>query len=380
MARLTITDSGVLYRNPLPGHQAVIAFGPFIMPLSPTELICAFKRSQAMYAADGMIHLLRSTDGGRSWAHEGPVVDRSLDPLPYQYNGGPLTRLGDGSLVMTCWRCDRSDPSRFYVNPNGGGSAPLETVYLRSTDRGRTWSRPRVAQLPPKPDRIEPAAGGPVIELADGRWMQLYETWNDYENSGPMDLVTYVLFSDDEGRTWADHTTIADGQTDDRSYSHGHLIHLPDGRFYGLYWTADAKFRRFQGLWANLCDDATGRAWGQPFCLNIAGQTSYPVALGAQRMAIIYCERNGSQVPGIKVVICEDYGRRLDPESQAVVWDAYGKQALGAPRTDRYPSSHDVIAYGAPHLVRLHEDELMACFWCTQSADTHARFCRLKID
>ena len=97
-------------------------------------------------------------------------------------------------------------------------------------------------------------------------------------------------------------------------------------------------------------------------------------------MAIIYCERNGSQVPGIKVVVCEDYGRRPDSESQAVVWDAYGKQALGAPRTDRYPSSHDVIAYGAPHLVRLGEDELMASFWCTQSADTHARFCRMKID
>ena len=40
----------------------------------------------------------------------------------------------------------------------------------------------------------------------------------------------------------------------------------------------------------------------------------------------------------------------------------------------------DIIAYGAPHLVALGGDELMASFWCTQSGDTHARFCRLRVE
>ena len=79
MTKLSIVDSGVLYRNPLPGHQAVIAFGPAIMPLSDAELVCTFKRAEAMYARDGMIHIVRSTDGGRTWNHEGPARDRSRD-------------------------------------------------------------------------------------------------------------------------------------------------------------------------------------------------------------------------------------------------------------------------------------------------------------
>ena len=379
MGKLTIIDAGVLYRNPLPGHQAVIAFGPFILPLSDTELICSFKRGQAMYSRDGMIHLLRSTDGGRTWDHEGPIRDRAKDDRHYQYALGPMTKLRDGSLVLAGCRADRTDPDRFWMNPATGGSIPKQTFVTRSTDGGRSWSDQIVGFLPEPPEGIEPAVGGPVLEMEDGHWMLLFETWKAYDNSGPMDIETYVLFSKDEGHTWTDWTTIADGRSYDRSFSHGHIIQLSNKRLFTLYWTGNAQFSEFFDLHWNT-GDPTGKEWTKPITTGIHGQSSYPAEVGPGRIAFIYSQREKTDQPGVKVIMSKDSGQTWDLDNRVVVWDAYGKEALGVPRTDTYPTSHDVIAYGAPHLVRLNEKELMASFWCTQSADTHARFCRLRIE
>ena len=72
-------------------------------------------------------------------------------------------------------------------------------------------------------------------------------------------------------------------------------------------------------------------------------------------------------------------GRYWDTSAPLVLWDAYGKEALGVPRTDRYPGAHDAIAYGAPQLATIGDSELLASFWCTQSSDTHARYVRIEL-
>ena len=85
-------------------------------------------------------------------------------------------------------------------------------------------------------------------------------------------------------------------------------------------------------------------------------------------------------LPGIKVMLSEDLGRTWDLDGQLTAWDAYGKAELGVPMTDTYPSSHDAIAYRAPHLGKLDANTLLASFWRAGSADTHVRFARLRID
>ena len=101
--------------------------------------------------------------------------------------------------------------------------------------------------------------------------------------------------------------------------------------------------------------------------------------MGNKRMMIVYSHRENTEQPGIKVVLSEDQGYSWDVEHPLIVWDAYGKEALGVPRTDTYPSSHDVIAYGAPRIIRLDEHHALASFWCTQGADTHCRFSKIRI-
>ena len=379
MNALRILDQGVLYRNPHPGHKAVIAYAPFVQPLSGEELICVFRYGQAMYSRDGMIHQLRSRDGGKTWEHEGPIRDRSRDDSHYNYRGAQITALHDGSLVMKVNRAEHSDPDHFYFNQETGGISHCQTLYLHSFDGGRTWSDPPPASLPSMPSGLEPAADGPAIELEDGNWMQIFETWKSYDNAGSHLNKTFALFSSDAGRSWGDWVDVADGTGEDRSYSHGSFIRLSNGRLLGSLWTGNLEMTQFFDLHFVTSLDASGQTWSRPRASKIPGQTSGVLEMGSGQLVLVYSHRENTDQPGIKVIFSEDGGETWSPDP-VVVWDAYGKEALGVPRTDRYPSSHDVIAYGAPHIIGLTANELMVSFWCTQSGDTHARYCRLRLD
>ncbi len=146
MNALRILDQGILYRNRHPGHRAVIAYAPFVQPLSGEELICVFRHGQAMYSRDGMIHQLRSSDGGKTWEHEGPIRDRSRDDSHYNYRGAQITALHDGSLVMKVNRAEHSDPDHFYFNQETGGISHCQTS-ISAPSTGAEPGRPASGQL-----------------------------------------------------------------------------------------------------------------------------------------------------------------------------------------------------------------------------------------
>ncbi|MCX6624603.1 MAG: cytochrome P450, partial [Acidobacteria bacterium] len=121
------------------------------------------------------------------------------------------------------------------------------------------------------------------------------------------------------------------------------------------------------------------RSWSEPHSTSIPGQSSCIAELGGGRMLIIYSHRENTDQPGLKVVLSEDGGTTWQLDQPLVVWDAYGKEALGVARSATYPSSHDAIAYGAPKIVRLDDTAALASFWCTQGGDIHCRWCRIRL-
>jgi len=377
---MKILDSGVIFRNPLPGHRVINAIFPNPCVLDEGEILCLARVGLAMYSVDGVLEFFRSIDGGQTWQREGPPIDTASDAVQFNYRVGDQTRLRDGSLLLKINRAPHPDPDVLYFNQQTGGTLATEACYLRSEDRGHIWSQPVTATLAePFEPQHAPEASGRVIELEDGSWFQLYETWKHHDDGGPFDLNSYGMFSTDGGRTWGQRVPVAVGRDENRSYSHGMPTQLDDGRVYISLWAAESQLQESFDLYRVRSTDASCRRWTEPAALSIPGQSSASADMGGGRVLIIYSHRENTEQPGIKVVLSTDYGDTFDVSDPLVVWDAYGKESLGVSRTNTYPSSHDAIAYGAPRIVRLNEQHALAVFWCTQGADTHCRWCRIQL-
>jgi len=378
MVELSIDATGVIFRNPLPGHRVINAYFPSIHLMDDGELLCVMRIGSAIYSPDGMLEIFRSIDRGENWERQGPIVDRAQDDGRYNYVTGCVTPLSDGSLMMMAMRADQSDPDKLAYNPETQGLLPLETCYLASNDGGRAWTSPRVVDMGAHfgPD-FTPAPYGGLIELEGGELFQAYETWKSYDNDGPFNLNVFGLISQDGGRTWPEKVMVADGSTDGRSYSHASPVKCPDGRLMATTWTAESELQRYYDLHVLRSVDATARTWHAPVSTGVPGQTSTLAPLGDGRLLLIYTHREETDQPGLKVICSEDDGQTWTLESPLTVWDAYGREALGVPRTATYPSSHDAIAYGAPRIVALDTRTAVACWWCTLGADTHCRWARI---
>ena len=174
--------------------------------------------------------VLRSVDGGRSWAEEGElaVAGQPLSSIPYTHPYSPMQRLSDGTVVMCAYEADDSrgeDNSR----------RQDRSLLLRSGDDGITWDEPvyfeadnfdhnecMVAEV--APDRLVAfmrtlrATGMWTSRSADGG-----RTWTRLEPSdisaecpcllahssgtlvlGSRGVGTFLRTSGDRGQTWGD--------------------------------------------------------------------------------------------------------------------------------------------------------------------------------
>ena len=150
-----------------------------------------------------------------------------------------------------------------------------------------------------------------------------------------------------------------------------------DGRICALQWTQSIGADKDYDLHFTVSDE-TGKKWQYPKPTCLMGQTSWVADLGGGTIAAAYTNRDRAK-PGINVVLSYDEGKSWDTGNQVMVWDAVGQEYLGVVHKPSYPASHDNIAFGKPHLVRLPDGSLFCSWWCTQACVTHARFAKLKL-
>jgi hypothetical protein len=371
---LTIDATGVIYRNPDPGHRHVAALFPHPLELPGGELICAYNRGSALYAADLAFHMARSADGGRTWQDAGPLDAGARDQVRYSYHDPFVSTMREGELVIGAFRADRSDPEMPMFNERTGGLRAVEVFLLRSADGGHTWRPPEMVALPAG---VVATPASPIVELADGRWFWSFDQWNAFDDARPYQPRTLGFFSSDQGRGWGDMTVYADGAPDGKGFWHGKPIALEDGRLATLYWAADMNTGA--NLTNHICfGDAGAQEWGVPVATNLPGQTNALVDLGDGRLCAVYTWREAER-PGIMAALSTDGGRTWDLDRQIRLWDATGRDRLGVESLDTYPRSHDTIAFGAPAALRLSDGDVYAAWWCMEAALVHARWARLRI-
>lgn len=370
---LSVLGAGNIYANPYPADWPIHAWYPNVVRLNSGDLLCFCRLGAAMYSDDGRIVQFRSSDRGETWVNEGVVRDGSADPKVGWYAPSGIARLRNGEIVLTGFRIQRPAPNVPTCNDVTGACLPEETFLIRSADEGRTWSDPLFIQ---KPHGLHLEAYGGVIPLVSGEWLQVFDVMKAYDDAAPSKPRVVALLSPDQGRTWTGPVPVAGSPAHPKTFWHMRPACM-DGCPIGFAWSGDETGQTFLDL-HRVIGTPDGRSWSEPSPTGLPGQTNCPVNLGAGRLAIAYTRRGGD-APGIYVALSADEGLTWDLDLQIHVWDAYGRESLGVPRTSTYPSSHDNIAFGAPNLIRAGKDELLASYWAVVAGQTVSRWSKLRI-
>jgi len=372
--RLEIVEDGLLFANKYPADWAIHAYYPRIIELKPKDLLCVYRRASALYADDARSWVLRSTDNGKTWQDEGRLYDGSQDAKHYSYSVMNLTQMRDGQIVVTGHRFHRPTPTTPMYDDKTGGILPVEFVLHRSFDGCRTWTPPEVPTLPDR--HIFPYDS--ITDLDNGAWLSA----GDWEVIGaekdPLKPHVMAVVSGDKGKTWKVLAPMAGaGRGSPKTFWHTRVNRLPDRRLIAYAWTGDETGQKMLTLHRIIgTPDAT--KWSAPEPTNLQGQTNRPVSMGGQNVAVVMSDRE-SKNPGIYVALSEDGGLRFDTDRWVQIWDAYGTDSIGVPRTDKYPSSHDNIAFGAPDAIRLSDGDIMASFWGSQRGQMVVRWARVRM-
>lgn len=156
------------------------------------------------------IRMAVSEDDGKTWSELKPIGD---------FGGivamGSLVRLKNGDTIALF-----HDDGRFIGRKYRPADAPAGRKFYvyqsRSTDGGLTWSPPHVIATHPTAHLCEPGA----VRSPDGKQIAVLLRENSRRHN------SFVIFSDDEGRTWSRPRELPAALTGDRHTAK----YAPDGR------------------------------------------------------------------------------------------------------------------------------------------------------
>jgi Neuraminidase (sialidase) len=244
----------------------------------------------------------------------------------------------DGTLLASYIEADRYVEGQNSMSIGRGETTP---IYLsRSSDGGVTWSPGKLVHEVGQeqwsgaqdtgPDAAHQYASpfGKMVTLPDGTILMPYGLDQLEE---PNKSACFLVRSHDNGRTWTELVTIAEGH-DEPS-----LCHLGDGHVIAML--------RSKGLWQ--CDSHdSGYTWTEPH--QVTGDMEFPgdvLQLRDGRLLLTY----GRRVPpyGIQGMVSNDEGRTWDTDHRLLLVGDSGTTDCGYPSSVQRDDGAIVTVYYA---------------------------------
>lgn len=200
------------------------------------------KKRLVIFSGLHPIRMTVSEDDGANWSELKPIGD---------FGGivamGSVERLKNGDYLALF-----HDDGRFLRNPPMPQKPPLFHVFkTTSQDGGLTWSQPEVIAHDPKTHLCEPG----LIRSPDGRQLAVLLRENSRTRN------SFVVFSNDEGRTWTEPRELPGSLTGDRHVGK----YAPDGRLFVSFrdTTHESKTKGDWVAWVGRYDDIVSGGEGQ---------------------------------------------------------------------------------------------------------------------
>jgi hypothetical protein len=255
---------------------------------------------------------------------------------------------------------DQSRPELPFFNEKTEGLLDSQLYQSRSRDEGATWSAPE--WIDPRPFDVPLAYTGPILRFPDGELGLQFELNKHYEDPRPWRHSSVFLFSTDGGRTWP-RASVASNDPANRMYWWDQRPSvLPDGRLLDVFWSFDKQTASYINIQARESRDR-GRTWSAMWDTGAPGQPAPVMPLKDGRLAMVYVDRTSSvairarvSADGGKtwpaetqVTIYGDEGQRptWDKKSMQDAWAEMYKFAVGLPTTASLADGDVLVVYYA---------------------------------
>jgi hypothetical protein len=215
------------------------------------------------------ITLLESTDGGKTWGNARVIAQADRRKGEERWVTPRLSLLRDGRLAVIC---DHDDYSHYHED-----QPPGIWIWF-SRDEGRTWSAPRLTEVPGiEPDRI--------VELNDGTLlMAACMVFGETQKEG-----MFVLRSSDGGASWKERSIIARDSVN--NHTEGAIVVLRNGL---LACVMRNENHNGYPSYVALSEDR-GRTWSKARPLPFSGDRPYAKQLSGGEVLVTYRNQCGNR-------------------------------------------------------------------------------------
>lgn len=312
--------SGV-YR-PLPTQRFVMmtmgGFWPVIQNMHNGNLGVVTRDGDFHIGERGRLVFVHSPDGGQSWSHATVIADEGSD------NRNPAFGVCSTGTLLVSFIVQVNYTDGVYRRDD---LVPTPLYLARSDDHGQTWTC-ELAKVAGEDEFVVGSPFGKMLTRADGGIMMHYY----------LDGISYVITSNDHGRTWCAPTVIAAG-----GYNETGLCDLGEGNFLAVLRDARA------GALSMSRSDDDGVTWTEP--IQITEPREHPgdvIKLADGRLLLTYGRR--TTPCGIFGLVSHDDGKSWD-ENNRLFLVADGGRDLGYPSNIQLEDGTIVTVYYSDQLV-----------------------------
>ena len=303
--------------------------------------------------------IMRSSDDGRTWSppelfitHDGqvsptqrPAGEEEGPALVVPYFHWVVVPQGEREALEI--RVPQASTAAFREDPYYGVVGAIEGMYVtRSSDGGVSWCHRIKANMEPflwagARDLPTRTPGGRLLLSLYGRRAQ------DKAD------VAFVVWSDDEGRTWSEPVVTASDPEGQVEYQEPGLLALSDEHIIATYRID--RHERVTGTEGDdiLCNESEdgGKTWTRPRSIGVWGHPTHMIRLQDGVVVCVYGYRRPPY--GIRAVLSEDNGATWLADRELALRDDGACSDPGKPATD----------IGYPFVTQLTDGTLMAVYY-----------------
>jgi len=369
MTGIEVMDTGVVYRG-AEGHPPLrTAAFPSVAQMADGKLVATLTIGRERNSADVRCYATVSRDEGGTWSPPDKIFEPDERAHPVSA-GIRMSRAHDGTLVGFVNLLDRSDPEAPTTNRETGGTVPREHGIIRSAD-GETWSA--LEPFAPPLDWRCFGEPSPVFALSADRWLLPSLTRLDWEGRCPYGLKSFVMISEDQGRTWPRAVDVFDLWAEGIVTWEQKQTRLADSRILAVTWAFNSETKQNLPNLHTFSEDE-GDSYGPPLHSPLQGQTCTPLALPENRVLCVYrrVDRNG-----LWAHLAEIRDTAWVPLADTCLWGGDREAMPGQP--DSSIQHMHALQFGYPQLVRLAGGDIFVVFWAVEDGLSVIRSFRLRV-